>query len=197
MKLRSLGLNLALWVLPVAALAAQGLVAPTADALWPQWRARIAVQTAAVTPISLAQPLDNAAPQRGLQGGSVLGDYNFASPAFGTFRASGGVMFGAQGGTSLLAAAAGPRLGLSVYASGNPQPAGSETPAAMAYLGFGFSGAAWRQTLSITADVGMVAGHPGAAGSVGRAIFGNQGMDSALRELRLSPMLQLGMRYNF
>jgi hypothetical protein len=51
--------------------------------------------------------------------------------------------------------------------------------------------------LSITADLGWVAERPGAAGQVGRALFGNQGMDSALRDLRVSPVLQLGMRYTF
>jgi hypothetical protein len=32
---------------------------------------------------------------------------------------------------------------------------------------------------------------------VSRAVFGNQAMDNALRELRLSPLLQLGVRYAF
>jgi hypothetical protein len=30
-----------------------------------------------------------------------------------------------------------------------------------------------------------------------RALFGNQGSDYSLREMRLSPVLQLGLRYTF
>ena len=37
----------------------------------------------------------------------------------------------------------------------------------------------------------------GATGGVGRAVFGNQGMEGALRDLRLSPVLQLGVSYTF
>ena len=66
----------------------------------------------------------------------------------------------------------------------------------MPYLGLGFTGAAWR-SVAITADLGLVAERPSNAGGLGRAVFGNQGMDSALRDLRLSPVLQLGVRYQF
>jgi hypothetical protein len=198
MSVRSFGLNLALWALSGPALAGSGLIAPEASALWPLWQARISVQTVAVSPVSLVHPLDGNLPQRAWQGGSVLGDYNFAAPAFGTFRASGGLMVGGLGGALLMAANAGPGLGLSLQTGGQIAAPGAEgPPGTVPYLGLGFSGAAWRQTLSITADVGLVAERPGAAGNVGRAIFGNQGMDSALRELRLSPVLQLGMRYTF
>jgi hypothetical protein len=200
MQVRAFGLTIALLAplaAPCTALAGSGLVAPDASSLWPLWQARIAVQTATVSPLSRIHPLDGPTPQRAWQGGSVLGDYNFATPGFGTFRASGGLMVGGVGGAPLMAAAAGPRLGLSLQTGGQATVPGADTPGAVPYLGFGFTGATWRQTLSITADLGWVAERPGAAGQVGRALFGNQGMDSALRDLRVSPVLQLGMRYTF
>jgi hypothetical protein len=179
------------------ALAGSGLLAPDASMLWPLWQARIAVQTAGLTPLGLVHPLDGSAPQRAWQGGALLGDYNFAVPAYGTFRASGGLMVGVLGGAPLVSVASGPRLGWSLQTQGQPLATGADAPGTVPYLGLGFTGAPWRQSLSITADLGLVAERPGAAGGVGRAIFGNQGMQSALREMRLSPLLQLGMRYTF
>lgn len=201
MQVRSLGLRLSL--LATCALAAgpamagSGFVAPDASALWPLWQARIAVQSAAVSPVSLMHELDGSTAQRSWQGTAVLGDYYFATPSFGNFRASGGLMVGTLGGAPLMAASAGPRLGWSVQASGQVQTPGADAPGAVPYLGLGFTGAAWRQSLSVTADLGLVAERAGAVGSVGRALFGSQGMESALREMRLSPLLQLGLRYTF
>ena len=199
MKLQSLFLSLSmtLGVMPLAAAAAGGLVAPAADALWPHWQARISMQTAAASPLSLSRWGEGGAPQRVWQGGSVFGDYYFATPSFGSFRASGGLMTGLQGGTPLFAANAGPRLGLAVQGSGNAAAPAADNPGTVPYLGFGFTGAAWRNALAVTADVGLVAERPGAAGSVGRALFGNQGFEAALREMRLAPVLQLGVRYTF
>jgi hypothetical protein len=195
MDTKSLCRALTLAALPLVAVAGEGLVPPAAESLWPQWSARIAVQTAEMAPLTLSRLLDGGAPQRVWQGGSVLGDYTFASPAYGSFRASGGLMIGSQGGAPLFAASAGPRLGLGVQGGSYGAAAGNDT--ALPYLGLGFSGAAWRNAISITADFGLVAEHAGAAGDVGRALFGSQGMDSALREMRLSPVFQVGVRYTF
>lgn len=192
MKTRRLVALLALASWPMVCLAGDGLVAPAVETLWPQWHARIAVQTAAVSPLSYSQWLDGASTARSLQGGAVLGDYYFATPTFGSFRASGGLMVGSTGGVPLLAASAGPRLGLSVQSAGAAAPGATDGMGTVPYLGVGFSGALWRNTLAVTADVGMVAG-----GSLGKALFGNQGMERSLRELRLAPVLQVGVRYVF
>ena len=177
--------------------AADGLVAPAPEVLWPQWQARIAVQTASVSPLALSRLLDgNAA--RGVQGGAVLGDYYFAKPSFGSFRASGGLLMGAMGGTPWASMTAGSRVDLALNnGAALPLAAGAELPGTVPYLGLGFTGAPWRGALSITADLGMVAERPGAATGVGRAIFGSQALDGAVRELRLSPVFQLGVRYTF
>ena len=195
MKVRALSLSFAL--LPFAALAGGGLVAPPADTLWPQWQARIAVQTAAVSPLGLSRLLEEGQRQRGWQGGALLGDYYFAQPFFGSFRASGGLMFGSTGGAPLLSAPLGSRLGLTLQSTGNLAAPGAEAPGTLPYLGLGFTSAAWWRSLSLTADLGWVAEHPSAVADVGRALFGTQGKENAWRELRLSPVLQLGLRYTF
>ena len=201
MKTRTLVLNLSLKLsllaLPLAAAGADGLVVKQADELWPQWQARIAIQTSETAPFGLSRLLDGAAASRSWQGGALLGDYYFARPSFGSFRASGGVMFGATGGAPLLASAANPHLGLMLQGTGFGPAPGSETAGTVPYLGVGFTSAAWRDVLSLSADLGWVAEQPSSAGAVGRALFGNTGRDNAWRELRLSPVLQLGLRYRF
>ena len=192
--------------------AGQGLAAPQADTWWPQWQARLSLQAAPLAAAyragnGLAQP--GLATQRSVQGGALLGDYYFArSLAVGHFRASGGLMIGTLGGAPQsftqtagpsTGIAAPPRLGLSLLSpSAAPSSAlASENADPVPYLGFGYSGSLWHDSISLTADLGMVSERAAAAGNVGRALFGNQGMNQALRDMRLSPVLQLGMRYTF
>lgn len=199
MKLRSLCLYLWLAASATVACAAEGLVAPSAEAVWPGWHARITLQTTALSPLSLARPLDGGSGARGLLGAALLGDYHFARPWFGTFRATSGLVIGAQGGAPQFTSAAGQRLGLVVNSSGTPAAlAGSaEGPSVVPYLGLGFSGPAVLSGLSVSADLGLIAESSANAGGRGRALLGNQGTERALRELRLSPLLQLGVRYTF
>ena len=195
MNRRKLGLTLLLWTAAASLHAAGGLVAPAAETVWPQWQARVSLQTATPSPLSLSRQLDSGSTQRGVQGGAIFGDYYFATPSFGSFRASGGLMVGSMGGLPVSSAAAGPRLGLLLNSGLAPNVAtGADSSNGhnntLPYLGLGFSGAPWRNGLAISADLGLVAGR-------GSALFGNQGFEGTLRELRLSPVLQLGVRYAF
>jgi hypothetical protein len=74
LKYRKLLAFCALVWLPMAGLAGDGLVAPAVETVWPQWHARITVQTAAVSPLSYMQWSDGTQPARSLHGGAVLGD---------------------------------------------------------------------------------------------------------------------------
>ncbi|MBU6257030.1 MAG: hypothetical protein KGL18_03000 [Burkholderiales bacterium] len=198
MKLRdpSLILVAALWA-PLA-WAADGLQLPGAGAAWPQWQARIALQSADISPLTLSRIYETGAPRRTLRGGSMFGDYYFGSLLGGGFRASGGLLVGQQSGLPLARMLAGSRLDVAVNGSVaplfQPQPGGLSTAT---YLGLGYSTSPLHSSLALTADLGLVAEHPLAAGGVGRALFGNQAMDNALHDMRLSPMLQLGLRYAF
>lgn len=184
---------------PVDAQANQGLVATAGEWLWPQLQARITVQTAVLTRVALTGPSEAAGPAaRGVQGGAVLGDYVFAAPAFGNFRATSGVMLGTPAGAPVLSATASSRLGITMLDGGYGNYGNSsEGPSTLPYLGLGYSSPALWRSLSVSADVGLVAGRPAGLSGLGRAMLGNQAMDVAVRDLRLAPVLQLGVRYSF
>lgn len=184
----SLGLALA----AAGSQAADGLSAPRANGLWPQWQARIHLQTAA-----LSAPGTGATQE--IKGGSVLGDYLLVQPSFGMFRATGGVVVGSLSGTPLYKALPGQTLSMFVQDNGlRPRLlAVAESPPALPYLGLGFSGAPLAGGFSVSADLGLVAQSPGSSIELGRALLGNQGVERAFRELRLSPMAQLSVRYAF
>ncbi len=200
MRKRGLSLGLSLMLIGTVSVAgaAQGLSRPAADMVWPQWQARITLMTSGASTLALAPLAESGAAPRGLRGGALLGDYVFARPAFGNFRASGGLMSGHLGGLPLASTSAGGRFDVSVQRSAlSTWLPGTEAPATLPYLGLGFSGAAGLAGLSLTADLGLVAERPEAAVGLGRALFGNQGMERSLRELRLAPVMQLGVRYTF
>jgi hypothetical protein len=198
MNVRKKVLGLVLAGAASGAAAAQGLSLPAAETLWPQWQARITLLTTGGASLALAPLSDSGAAPVGLRGGALVGDYVFATPTYGRFRASGGILSGHLGGLPLASASAGQRLGVDVqHRLAPPWSPGSDTPAALPYIGLGFSGAAGLAGLSLTADLGLVAERPEAAVGLGRALFGNQGMERSLRELRLAPVMQLGMRYTF
>ncbi|MBL8348047.1 MAG: hypothetical protein JNN03_21620 [Rubrivivax sp.] len=184
---------------PVAAQANQGLVASAGEWLWPQFQARITVQTAAIGPVMLTRLFEPGAPgMRGVQGGSLLGDYVFATPGFGNFRATSGVMLGGPGGAPVLTASPLTRVGVTVLDGGSTGGnSTADTPLTLPYLGLGYSSASLWRSLSVSADVGLVAGRPAGLSGLGRAMLGSQAMDAAVRDLRLAPVLQLGVRYSF
>ena len=174
--------------------AADGLSALRLDSLWPQWQARVQLQTS-----SLLSFGGGAAQE--ITSGAVLGDYLLLQPSFGTFRATGGIVAGSLAGAPLYKALPGQAMGWSVQGNGL-QPgllavAVAESPQPLPYLGLGFSAAPLGSGFSFSADFGLVSQSPGSSIELGRALLGNQGVERAFRELRLSPMAQLSVRYSF
>jgi hypothetical protein len=172
--------------------------------------------------LSLVRQTDAPSAPRSLQGVSLLGDYYLNAPGanglLGGLRASGGVLLGAGtvpsvaaskgalsgGGRWILSSGGGDgkagSSGSIGNGSGNGLATGSahgEASIASPYLGLGFTGAAWRSSLAFSADLGLLAERPSGAVSGGRALLGNQGLENALREFRLSPLFQVGVRYAF
>jgi len=198
-----LSIAFSLWA-GVAA-AADGLVPPDGHDVWPQWQARLTVSTTKLAPVSLSAWTDPAAAtHNSLQSGALLGDFYFDTPglrlpaSLGGLRATGGLMAGARGlawgGPTV--SRAGVRAGLTAQSTAAPfasDSSGDTVP----YLGVGYTGLAVKGRWGITADLGLIAENPGGASRVGRALFGNQGLDNSLRELRLSPVLQVGVSYSF
>jgi hypothetical protein len=157
--------------------AAEGLAAPDGQALWPQWQARLEVDAPLLLPVSLITPL-GATPVPG--GASrLLGDFYFDAPGLRLPASMGGLR------------------ATSGLVSTIPYTAAAFSGEAIPYLGVGYTGLSLKNGWGFTADLGMALENPGSAARAGRALFGNQGFDQALRELRLSPMLQVGVSYTF
>lgn len=172
--------------------AAEGLSVP--DVTWQRWQARAAVST-----------YDTSTR---LAAASLVGDYYFRglrlghAGTTGGFRATSGLVLGA--GSALLGAAGVPsrigsglalgHLSMSALLPGaDPADAGAALP----YLGLGFTSLESAGGWGFSADVGVVGRNAAGTTDLGRALFGNQGLDTAFRNLRLTPVLQLGVRYTF
>ena len=170
---------------------------------WARWQARLLFSA---TPSGWRAGL--AAQQRSDLGSarlSLLGDYYLSAPASGSARASG---LRATGGV-LLGPRARPWIGQALAADAAPLgETSSREPfadsAALPYVGVGVgymaqpgrsgsgqvSGSGW----NFGADLGLVAQRPGSAGfSLGRG----KSLDDTVRELRLTPLFQVGVSYTF
>ena len=172
-------------------------------------RARIGLSVTSSGLISASDGLDGSVGKRvQLQSVSVLGDYYFPTPWFDGssalrgFRATSGLMIGtpsyALAATNPLGAGSA-SLSLSRLPGALGQgadPAG-DTGGAVPYLGFGYSGLIAHSGWGLSADLGLVAQNPGGTVRLGRALGGTMPLDDALREMRLSPVLQLGVVYSF
>lgn len=196
-------------ILATAALAAaSGLPAQAAEGLsvtpestWPTWQARLSIGTSP----GAALPAGADAANR-LVAASMLGDYYFEPLrlgwAGGRFRATGGLLLGSAN-HGLGAASTPLRQGplwltrWSLPGLGLPtDPA--EASQALPYMGVGYSSFGGDAGFSFSADVGVAAQSPGNASRVGRVLLGQpRNLDEAIRELRLMPVVQLGVRYTF
>lgn len=172
----------------LAAQAGEGLQADDGTALWPSWQARLT--------LTMADPAYGGT--RTLRQASLLGDlylltHRAAAPTGwrGGLRATSGVVAGGLGLAAPVSLAP-----LATQLQSLNEPIGGEPPV-WPYVGLGYSGLSLRSGLSVSADLGLVARQPGAASGLGRALLGQQGLDSALRQLDLSPMVRLGLNYSF
>ena len=184
--------------LSAPAQAAEGL--SIQDSTWPRWQARLWLGPAAASPASTAETVTR------IGSASLLGDYYFGASGLrlGGFRATSGLLVGGL---------AGPLGGRSVGLSGRmsasslngPSGIGAESGEAAAdlssavpYLGLGYSNAGPLGGWGFSADLGLVAQNPSGAVQFGRALFGPaRGLEDAVRQMRLTPVLQVGVRYAF
>ncbi len=177
---------------------AEGLTLDDNALFGPRLRARIGLNTSA----ALTEG-GNASWQQ--QAGVVLGDYYFSRTRLGQgqissgFRATSGVLLGQRSlalGTP--AFSNGPGLGLTTLRQSRLALPGLEVAAepwtAVPYVGIGWSGASLRGGWGVSADFGFAAR---SYGSGGLRITGSQSLDDLLRELRLTPMVQVGVSYAF
>jgi hypothetical protein len=191
-------------------LADEGLKVGVAGDFWSGTQTSIRLNAAmpSTAPLGLASLRGSSGSGHLPIGATLLGDYYFSSPpvdALNTrsgLRASSGLMF-RQPGVSLSNLAWGSHTST---AFGMPArlslPAGSsdlstESFSTLSYVGFGYSGMSLKSGWGFWADVGLVAQSPGSALGLGRVLSGTQSLDDLLRELRLSPLVQVGVNYAF
>lgn len=169
------------------ACAAGGLSVPGSDALWPSWQARLMLTAPRGHGLALAPAAQD------VRQAALLGDWylsgNGATRANrwrGGLHATGGLVLGHLGH-----AAAVSRSSFSV----SLMPATDTWPTVggmglKPYVGVGYAGTTADGGFSVSADLGLVAGRPG-------ALFGAQSLNETLRQLQLAPMLRLGVNYSF
>lgn len=181
----------------------EGLTLNPDQAPWPRWQGRVVLGTSGASGRADAEGSNTR-----LSSATMMGDYYF-SPSFagpsvaGGFRATSGLIVGpraqfAAGQPSLATGNAfsiGSRmLGSSALPSAN-EPA--LDVATLPYLGLGYTGLSARNGWSVSADLGLVAKAPGNAVKLGHTFSGGQGLDDLAREMRIAPLLQLGVSYAF
>ncbi len=139
---------------------------------------------------------------------SLMADYYFtAAPAEARaasgLRATSGIVVGPRSqfwGSQIAASSSGPfSIDRRVFGPRAPllgADAALES-GAVPYIGIGYTGPAARGGWSFSADLGLMSLRPGGAVKLGGLSQGSQGLDELLRNVRLSPVLQLGASYAF
>jgi hypothetical protein len=190
------------------ALEGEGLVPRARSNDWPRWQGRLSLGTTAP---SLRPDASN--PDGGglsVTGLSLISDYYFTRSLAGAgdsggFRATSGLLVGARSASFLSP------FPSSGYATGRafsvdrrnvggfsllPSIDASD-PGAVPYVGVGYTGLSSKGGWGFSADIGVMALSPGSAVKFGRVFSGNQSLDDLLREMRLSPLVQVGVSYSF
>jgi hypothetical protein len=178
--------------------AQNGLLLPTGATNWPQWQGRWVLGSA-------PQTLNDSARWRS---SSLLGDYYFyrhgvTSPTspVGGFRATSGLMFGHPAprlltglGPNLTSGHGLARTGLGQHPDSSPRDVDHTTSS---YLGLGYTLLSLRGGWGVSADIGL-ASLPRSAIAIGPdSSLGRSSLEDNLRDLRLTPLLQLGLSYSF
>jgi hypothetical protein len=172
---------------------------------WGRLQARLAFATTATPLRTDFQGVETAFKVSSL---SLMGDYylrpSLSQLTLGGLRATGGLMLGQRNGLWGLSS---PQIGTmsaerrNASASHDPYNPNYTEFSTTPYLGIGYSGTSATFGRSgnwgFTADLGLMSLSPSALGRVGRVAAGSQNLDDMVRDLRLSPVLQLGFSYSF
>ncbi len=193
------GALVALPLSPAMAADADGLKAGSNPTPWARWQGRLSLVTA-TDPWRLGVE----GPAIKLSGASLMGDYYFGrsliGPAqLGGLRATSGLIFGSRAApsTGQPGSANGGALSIGSRSIGRaPMPLTSDAAnenATLPYLGIGYTGLSPRNGWGFSADLGMIAKSPASAVRVGAG----QSLDDLVRDMRMTPLLQLGVSYTF
>jgi hypothetical protein len=191
---------------PSVAADGQGLSVSRDAAPWSSWQGRVSVGNTNFWRSSLLDADSARAPSM-----SLMGDYYFTRSLLGVgvqggFRATSGLIVGPRGqswtGQPALGAGSTFSLGSRLFGAGSSTLPTLRDPASdtatLPYLGVGYTGLSARGGWSFSADLGVVAQNPGTAVRLGRAFgAGSQNLDDLVRDLRMTPVFQLGVSYAF
>ncbi len=203
--MRILRLSASLALLCAAGLAAAdgGLKVSTTSGFWSELQTKLRFSVALVESTALVDHPDiGIAQEYAPLGASLGGDYYFSKDlaAGGRlprgFRASGALLI-RQPGVSLSDLAWQSRAVTSLAAPQRLSNHGTQAISAMPYLGIGYSDYSMKTGWGFWADIGLVLQSPGNALGMGRVQSGSQSADDLVHELRMSPLLQLGVNYSF
>lgn len=178
-----------------AAHAQQGLTTPRGEDVWPRWQARVSIHLN--TP--LPRPEWSTSRPDGLQTPALalMGDYYFARTAGGdsTERPDRLGGFRATGGLVMSTARANPYLS---NARARPDAGGLDgRHAALPYVGLGYTTLSSRGGWRVSADVGLVSQRPESGLRLTTPGGSHQALDDVLRDMRITPLLQVGASYAF
>jgi hypothetical protein len=197
-------------LLPPAAARAEGEgLAAHADRIpWARFQGRIGYGLGAPAWRASLAPSERSGLQVG--GLGLLGDvYLFGTkdaanaPVTG-FRATSGLIVGARSpwlgaglASSTGAFGADRRLfGPTVPALATPSDPGFDA-STVPYIGIGYSNLWPKSGWSFSADLGVVSQSPGNVARFGRVFGGSQSLDDLVRDMRMAPVVQLGVSYSF
>ncbi|CAN5635949.1 hypothetical protein BH09PSE5_BH09PSE5_42320 [soil metagenome] len=170
-----------------------------------RWRGRLSLVSRAPAPWgSNFAAIGSQLNSQRFESAIVIADYYFANPSRGLptvgFRASGGIGFSRSGTAWLGRMPLGANTRQSVAATPTPVTDADSATVAFPYLGVGYSGIYPKSGWGFSADVGLM-GSSSAGGNGLRVDSGNGtsqlGVDSAFRQMRLRPVLQVGVSYSF
>ncbi len=194
---------------PLAAWAGGDGLSTDADRVpWARFQGRISYGATAPLVRNGGTSVDGTGLQ--VSGLSVMGDVYFGAAsghdktAAGGFRATSGVIVGPRSalwGTPALTPTSGllnvdRRLFGSSASLGYANDANNDS-GTVPYIGIGYSSPAARSGWSFSADLGLVSLSPGNVVRLGRVFGGGQSLDDVVRDMRLTPVLQLGASYSF
>lgn len=160
-----------------AALGADGLSVPQDVLTDSRWQGRVETDSSLLRTLPMGMGL--VGPAQGVQTTRLLGDFALDAWRLGStagLRVSSGLLFNQ-------------RL--------SPSGALPEVREAWPYVGLGLGHVGTRGDWGFQADFGLAAESLGAAVRLGRMLNGGVSVGDALRDLRLQPVVRLGMNYRF
>lgn len=168
---------------------------------WPRWQGRLQLNTSdrdATTPYGERR---GSSPR--LLSASLLGDYYLTGSLLGSrvsggLRATSGLLVGPTsltlGGLSAPSGLSVSRQSMTLWGPGNDSADPNTT---LPYIGIGYTGQSAQGTWGFKADFGLVGMGTSNSLRLGRNPSLARSLDDVLRDLRFTPVIQVGLSYAF